>query len=253
MKEINNNKNNDKDFWQGFCSGLTIIIINGIGDKLFFLNMIYGSINSFCHSFWVVLAISEIMNLINISLGKLLKKYVSIEILDYIAIGIFVFLGVCLIIKGLRMEEKKLIQNYEEEKNLIVNKEKKENDKEEINNNDNENNYKPIVVIENAENKKEEPVGVFDSWWKYLITYFFASIGDKSQIASILLTTKYEYIPVFSGTTVGILVLVLLALIFGKSIAKMLTNRQISTICGILFLLYALVFFIDKKLKKKNK
>ena len=249
-KEIDINKNKDKDFWQGFCSGLTIIIITGIGDKLFFLNMIYGSINSFCHSFLVVLAISEIMNLVNISLGKLLKKYVSIAILEYIAIGVFVLLGVCLIIKGLRMKEKKLIQNYEEEKNLIINNEKKENDKEEINNN--ENNYKPIEVIENFENKKEEPVGIFDSWWKYLITYFFASVGDKSQIASILLTTKYEYIPVFTGTTLGILVLVFLALIFGKSISKMLTNKQISTICGILFLLYALVFFIDKKLKKRK-
>ncbi len=63
------------DFWQGFYAGFTMIAITGFGDKLFFLNMLYASINNFCDAFWTALAISEIMNLFNISLGHLLKKY----------------------------------------------------------------------------------------------------------------------------------------------------------------------------------
>ena len=37
----------NSDFWQGFYAGFTIIAITGFGDKLFFLNMLYASINSF--------------------------------------------------------------------------------------------------------------------------------------------------------------------------------------------------------------
>ena len=66
-------KLSNSDFWQGFYAGFTIIAITGFGDKLFFLNMLYASINSFCDAFWVALAISELMNLFNISLGHILK------------------------------------------------------------------------------------------------------------------------------------------------------------------------------------
>ena len=248
------NFNESKDsFLQGFYAGFTIILISGFGDKLFFLNMLYASINNFCYAFSVALAISEIMNLINISFGELLKKYVSIQILEYIAIGIFVLFGLWLIIKGLKMPEKRLIQNYDEERRLLLNN-NKNNRNYEIQNeeNNNGNNYKQINVAEN-ESQRETEVGVFDSWWKYFITYFFASAGDKSQIASILITSKYSFISIFNGTVVGILILVFIAIVFGKSISRQLTNKQISIVCGIFFLLYALIFFMDKKIRNKIK
>ena len=95
----NQNKFSVKEFWQGFYAGFAIIIISGFGDKLFFLNMLYASINTFCDAFWIALAISEIMNLFNISLGNLLKKYISISFMEYVAIAVFLILGIWLIIK----------------------------------------------------------------------------------------------------------------------------------------------------------
>ena len=249
-------KSISKDFWQGFYAGFAIIIISGLGDKLFFLNMIYASINSFCNAFWVALAISEIMNLINISLGELLKKYISISVLDSIAISVFVLLGFWLIIKGIRMQERRLIQNYDEERKLLINNKNKnnlnENNDEEANDND-ENNYRRIEIGGEEENAGRNEIGVFDSWWKYFITYFFASGGDKSQIASIIISSKYNFISIFNGTAIAILLLVLIAMILGKTISKLLTNKQISIIGGIFFLLYAAIFFVDKKISKNNK
>ena len=252
--EKNENKNIlTKDFWQGFYAGFTIIFISGFGGKIFFLNMIYASINDFCPGFWSVLAISEIMNLINISLGQLLKKYLSSLLLEYLAIVVFVLIGLWLIIKGLNMPDVKLIHNYEEERKLLINNKNNEN-----NNNENEinklnyidSNY--VQIIQNGEknNYIQEEVGVFDSWWKYLIVYFLSSIGDKSQIASILITSKYNFLAIFNGTAIGIIFLVLISMFFGKTISNLLTNKQISYICGIFFLLYALIFFVDKILKK---
>ena len=218
------------DFWQGFYAGFTIIAITGFGDKLFFLNMLYASINNFCDVFWIALAISEIMNLINLSLGHLIKKYVSISILEYIAIIVFLILGIWLIIKGFSMKQRRLNLIYDEERNIIINNQRR--------------NYQQN---ENMENNK---VGVFDSWWKYFIAYFLASVGDKSQIATILITSKYNFISLFNGTTIGILVLVFIAMVFGKTLSGLLTNKQVSIISGVFFLLYALIFFVDKKLAK---
>lgn len=248
----NQNKFSVKEFWQGFYAGFAIIIISGFGDKLFFLNMVYSSINSFCNSFWVALAISEIMNLMNISLGQLLKKLISISTLEYIAIIIFIILGIWLIIKGIKMEERKLIQNYEDERKLLVNNQKKNINIENKNENEDNNNenYRLIEIKDMERHYNQEEIGIFDSWWKYFLIYFFSSVGDKSQIASILISTKYNFSSILNGTSIGILLLVFVAMILGNSISKLLTNKQISTICGIFFLMYALVYFIDKKIAK---
>ena len=237
----------NSDFWQGFYAGFTIIAITGFGDKLFFLNMLYASINNFCDVFWVALAISELMNLFNISLGHLLKKYIQIWILEYVAISVFFILGIWLIIKGFAMKSKRLNVLYEEERNLLLESQKKNYRIKEEDDND----YRNIEIKDiYNNNNKEDNVGVFDSWWKYFIAYFLASVGDKSQIATILITSKYNFLSIFNGTAVGILVLVLIAMIFGKTLSGLLTNKQISIICGVFFLLYALIFFVDKKLAK---
>ena len=233
------------NFWPGFYAGFTIILISGFGDKLFFLNMLYASINKFSQAFWVSLAISEIMNLLNISLGHILKRYISMDILEYIAIIVFLSLGLWLIIKGLVLKPKRMDIIYKEESRLLIDSQKKINNNE----NDEDNNYKNIEIKE-GNNDEDNAIGVFDSWWKYFIAYFLASVGDKSQLATILLTTKYNFIPVFNGTAIGILVLVLIAMIFGKTMTGLLNNKQISIICGVFFLLYALIFFVDKKLAK---
>ena len=68
-------------------------------------------------------------------------------------------------------------------------------------------------------------------------------INNNGNARGILLNMFNEY---------SLFLIVFIAMILGKSISRLLTNKQISTICGILFLLYALVFFIDKKLKKKK-
>ena len=144
------------------------------------------------------------------------------------------------------MKPKRLNLIYDEESNLFI----ENNRRLYAQNDNNNNNYRNIAIRSNSNIRDEEIVGVFDSWWKYFIAYFLASVGDKSQIATILITTKYNFLPIFNGTAIGIMVLVFIAMIFGKSLSGLLTNKQISIICGLFFLLYALIFFVDKKLAK---
>jgi putative Ca2+/H+ antiporter (TMEM165/GDT1 family) len=242
-----------ENIWHGLYAGLAIVIISGFGDKLFFLNMIFGSINNFCYGFWVALSISEIMNLMNITLGQILKLYIDISILENAAIAIFCLLGALLIYKGIKIPEKMLIQNYEDERKLLINNKRKSKDNENIDNEDkkiNESNHYKQIDIYDMERKfdEEDEIGLFNSWWEYLIIYFLSTIGDKSQIASIIISIKYNFISILNGTSIGIILLVFIAMIIGKFISRLLTNKQISIIGGIFFFLYALVFFIDRKM-----
>lgn len=239
-------KPTNKYFWRGFYSGLSILFISGFGDKIFFLNMIYASMNPFCISFWTILSICELVNLMNLSLGQLLKYIISETVIHWIAIIIFLILGICLIIKGISLDDKKIEDRFieEKERNYLISQRNQINSS---NSNDQEN--IPLNRRYQSNSAPESEIGVFDSWWKYLITYIFASIGDRSQLATIIITSKYDYLGVLTGTIVAVLLLVLVAMVLGKTVAKFLTIKQISIICGVMFILFAIKFFIDKEVK----
>ena len=71
------------------------------------------------------MSISEIMNLLNLILGKILKHYIPISILENFAIIIFCIIGAILIFKGIKIPEKRLIQIYEDERKFLINNKKK--------------------------------------------------------------------------------------------------------------------------------
>lgn len=225
-----------EDFWQGFYGGLSLVFIAGFGDKTYFLNMIYVSMNSFWEAFAVSLIVSEFMNIISICLGAILPYFINRDALDWIAILVFCIFGICLIVQGLQLKSKKLLQQVNN------NDEKKENENE-VENDENNN-----VKIKNIyfEEEIEDDLTVFNSWWKYCIAFIIGELGDKSQIATIVITSKYNLSGIFCGTSLAQFLLVTTAVLIGKSISGLLTNKQISILSGIVFLIFAGVYLIDK-------
>jgi putative Ca2+/H+ antiporter (TMEM165/GDT1 family) len=220
----------NEDFWQGFYGGLSLVFISGFGDKTYFMNMIYVSMNPFWEAFGVSLLVAEFMNIVSICLGAILPLFINRNILDWFAIVIFGIFGICLIIQGMQLKSKKLIQ----EVNTDDNKENEDEKKE--------------VQIKNIyfEEQIEDELSVFNSWWKYCIAFIIGELGDKSQIATIVITSKYNLSGVFCGTSLAQFLLVTTAVLIGKSVAGLLTNKQISIIGGIVFLLFSLIYLIDK-------
>ena len=231
LKQILLTLNNNNDFWQGFSGGLSLVFISGFGDKTFFLNMLYVSINPFWEALFVSLTVSELMNMISIFLGKVIPMFISRDTLDWCAIVIFLFFGGVMLYQGITEQNAKLLSTQIASGNECDDEEKLLR-KETTHVNDNDNALTDL--------------GTFDTWWKYCIAYMVGELGDKSQIATIVVTAKYNFIGVFVGTALAQLLLVMTAILLGKSISGLLTNKQISILGGVVFILFALVYLADK-------
>ena len=230
---LNNDIHNNNDFWQGFSGGLSLVFISGFGDKTFFLNMLYVSINPFWEALFVSLTVSELMNMISIFLGKVIPMFISRDTLDWCAIVIFLFFGGVMLYQGITEQNAKLLSTQIASGNECDDEEKLlRKETTHVNDNDNDNALTDL--------------GTFDTWWKYCIAYMVGELGDKSQIATIVVTAKYNFIGVFVGTALAQLLLVMTAILLGKSISGLLTNKQISILGGVVFILFALVYLADK-------
>lgn len=71
-----------------------------------------------------------------------------------------------------------------------------------------------------------------------LIAFFLVEVGDKTQIATVLLAAKYSNIPlVVAGTTIGMLAVNGPVVLAGQFAAKKLPLRQIRVVAAIIFIL----------------
>lgn len=69
-----------------------------------------------------------------------------------------------------------------------------------------------------------------------LVAFFLAEIGDKTQIATIGLATRFDrFYPVVLGTTLGMMLANIPAVILGDKIAARLPIRAIRIIAAIVF------------------
>jgi putative Ca2+/H+ antiporter (TMEM165/GDT1 family) len=71
-----------------------------------------------------------------------------------------------------------------------------------------------------------------------LIAFFLAEMGDKTQIATVALAARYEsIIAVIAGTTFGMMLANVPAVIFGERIARNMPLRLVHGIAALIFAL----------------
>lgn len=246
--------NNRGDVMTGILTGLSVVFVAGFGDKTFFMNMIYASINPFWEAFFVSLTVSEFMNLISLFLGEVIPHLISRDIIDWIAIALFGFFGFVLLFQGIFMDSSKLSEEIEAINNENNDKGKGKGKDEDvavgepllevkIESEDEGNRIKP-----KEPKKKGKKLGVFDSWWKYSLAFMVAELGDKSQIATIVITAKYDFMGVIIGTSTAQLLLVVSSIFLGKTIAVLLTKKQITIISALVFLCFSVIYLLSKLL-----
>ena len=68
-----------------------------------------------------------------------------------------------------------------------------------------------------------------------------AEIGDKSQLVCMALATRYRHWPVFWGAAIAFLVLNLLAVIFGSTLAALVPEAIISVTVAVMFIVFGVL------------
>jgi len=93
----------------------------------------------------------------------------------------------------------------------------------------------------------EEPAGGerparFGAYGTTAITFFLVEMGDKTQVATLALAAKYHaLVPVVAGTTLGMLIADVPAVLLGRAVAGRLPVTLMHRIGAVVFLALALL------------
>lgn len=81
----------------------------------------------------------------------------------------------------------------------------------------------------------------FSPFWTVAIAFFIAEMGDKTQLATIALAAKFQsLIPVWLGTTFGMMVADGIGIVFGIVLGKKIPERAMKWFAALLFIGFGL-------------
>ncbi|HSB52661.1 MAG TPA: TMEM165/GDT1 family protein [Dissulfurispiraceae bacterium] len=79
----------------------------------------------------------------------------------------------------------------------------------------------------------------FSPFWTVAIAFFIAEMGDKTQLATVALAAEYNTtVPVWIGTTLGMLVADAIGILFGVVAGRRIPERSIKWAAALIFILF---------------
>ncbi len=79
----------------------------------------------------------------------------------------------------------------------------------------------------------------FNPFWTVAIAFFFAEMGDKTQLATVTLAARYQSImPVLTGTTIGMLIADAIGIVVGIVLGKRIPERLVKWAAALIFILF---------------
>jgi Ca2+/H+ antiporter, TMEM165/GDT1 family len=82
----------------------------------------------------------------------------------------------------------------------------------------------------------------YSPFWTVAVAFFFAEMGDKTQLATVALATQYQSIvAIWFGTTSGMLVADAIGIIVGIVLGKRIPERFIKWFSAIIFIAFGVI------------
>ena len=82
----------------------------------------------------------------------------------------------------------------------------------------------------------------YSPFWTVAVAFFFAEMGDKTQLATIALATKYSsIIQIWFGTTSGMIIADAIGIIFGIVLGKNIPERLVKWVAAVIFILFGVM------------
>jgi Ca2+/H+ antiporter, TMEM165/GDT1 family len=103
---------------------------------------------------------------------------------------------------------------------------------------------KPIIVTESATDLQKS--SVWSTFLSTFITIFLAEMGDKTQLATLLLSaqSKSPWI-VFLGAGTALIATSLVGVLLGRYLAKVLSPRTLDIAAGMLLMVVSILLLGD--------
>lgn len=207
-----------------FTAGLLLITISELGDKTFFIAVILAMRHSRRLVFLGVLAALAAMTLLSVMLGQVVsllpKKYI-----DFGEIALFLGFGLKLLFDASRMPAKS--------ENVGAKEAAAEVEKQ------NEGGTVPRWA------KVFSDFPQVAIWLQAFVMTFIAEWGDRTQISTIALAASYQPVGVTTGAILGHGICTAIAVIGGRLIAGRISERIVTAIGGVLFLIFGAVAIME--------
>jgi putative Ca2+/H+ antiporter (TMEM165/GDT1 family) len=212
---------------EAFTAALSLITASEIGDKTFFMAVILASRYPRKPVFMGVVTALAAMTILSVWIGqlivllpKLFSQYLppSLSFLNQISIErvaalLFLIFGIKLLYSARKMSAQTDIEVM--------------NEAEE--------------AIEDGERKFKQRNTTWKIFIESCVLTFIAEWGDRTQFATITLAASKDSIGVMLGGILGHTICALIAVIGGRAIASHISERTITIIGGILFIILAIV------------
>jgi len=195
-----------------FTAGLLLITISELGDKTFFIAVILSMRHPRTLVFAGVIGALAAMTILSVALGQVIAFLPKIYT-HYASIGLFLLFGIKLLYQASQMSP-----NADEE---IVEEAK-------------------AAVEQNEKNLKNSTSSLAVLLESFIMT-FLAEWGDRTQIATVTLAASNNAIGVTLGAILGHTICTVIAVIGGRLIAGRISERVVTAIGGLLFLIFAIV------------
>lgn len=196
-----------------FTAGLLLIGVSELGDKTFFIAAILAMRHSRRLVFAGVLAALAAMTVISVLMGQAASLLPQVYI-HYAEIVLFIGFGTKLLYEASRMPAASCDVEVVQEATDVVDK---------------------------AEFKLPKQQTPLEIYLQAFVLTFLAEWGDRTQIATIALAASNNALGVTLGAIVGHAICALIAVVSGKTIAGRISERAITAVGGVLFLLFAAV------------
>ncbi|MBO3458060.1 TMEM165/GDT1 family protein [Aetokthonos hydrillicola Thurmond2011] len=197
-----------------FTAGLLLITISELGDKTFFIAVILSMRHPRNLVFAGVIAALAAMTVLSVALGHVIAFLPKIYT-HYTEIALFLLFGIKLLYQASQMSVAAGDEVLEEAKAAVEQSEK------------------------NLKNSSNTLAILLESF----IMTFLAEWGDRTQIATITLAASNNALGVTAGAVLGHTICTVIAVMGGKLIAGRISERMITAIGGVLFLVFAAVAF----------
>ena len=213
----------------GFLSSVIqsfgIIFVSEIADRTFILVLIYASKISWLPLLITGLLAMGLMNILAIGVGYLVPLILVKGLIDWIGFACFFLFG---IYDYFTMDSKKLHEVVLDEQEEQANAYKS---------------YTDTELILQSPNQNQN---TFANCCELFGLLCASELGDKSEITTIAIAAIYNLYGVLVGTMLAYFSTIVLAVLLGHILCKYLSEKSMSLIGGIIFLLFALQILLYK-------